>query len=208
MAATIQSNGFDSADDRPQFPRNREEVGYELTDGFAGEQIRRLVSIIVRRCHLKGGDTEQLEQELRFELLRRLHRYDSRRGSWPAFVFVVLSGQSKTLARRYSRLARQVSLNGDPGTGAFSFADLLSGVNPSTRRPSGTASAIARFELRHDLNIALSQMQEDVAAACDDLKTESVAATSRKRGTPRRTLRSRLEKAREILVDHDLDKYL
>jgi hypothetical protein len=208
MAAIEGAGGRDPTKEVPQFPRNRDEVGFELTDGFAGEQIRRLVSIVVKRCRLSGADGEQLEQDLRLALLRRLHRYDARRGSWPAFVFVALSGQSKTLARRYERYAREVSLYGDPETSVRSLADRLSGVNPSTRKPSIAASAIARFELRHDLNIALSRMQMDIADACADLESDSVAAVARKRRTPRRTFRGRLVKARDVLIDHDLDKYL
>ena len=60
-------------------------LGDELLGGFAGQLIRTKVRRICRALKLCRHDGEDLEQQIRLELLTRASRFNPERGTWEAF---------------------------------------------------------------------------------------------------------------------------
>lgn len=188
-------------------PQDPEALGQELTTGLAGILIRRTAFHIASRLGLPASEREELEQDLRLQLIRRFRHFDAKRAPWHSFVTAVVDRCGLTLWRRLGRLPCTESLDVVSGD-EFSPSELIASGEHVRRTGARSRSDLDAFGLEHDVAEVVAQLEAELVEFCEKLKEQSVAQAARELDIPRSTFRDRLERVREIFADHDLDKYL
>jgi RNA polymerase sigma-70 factor (ECF subfamily) len=158
-------------------------LGTELMHGFAGRLIRTKVKSICRTLRLPGVDQEDLEQQLRLDLLRRSPQFDRNRGTWEAFVCCVTGSRARTHFRRLQGLRRP----------------LLESDLPDELDGCGRASAVETPA--HDLERIADQLTPDKRRLLEMLRTSSITEIARQLRVPRTTLSARVKALRRELRD-------
>ena len=169
--------------------------GNELTQGFAGRLIRAKVGSICRALKLTRHDGEDLEQQIRLELLIRAAKFDPERGTWEAYVHCVANARARTHYRRLRKLPKPMP-----------FSDLAqdadSGIRDDERlRHRGTDACQADGDLRIDVAFVHEQLDLDAQIMTDLLRVFSVSEVSGQTNLPRSTVADRVRKLREPFRD-------
>lgn len=164
----------------------KEELGIDLMRGQVAAIVSRSVGRIVRGMYATSADREDLAQDIRLEILRRLPWFDANRGAWPAFATLVARRQEARLRKRLLGRLRPI------GAGEQVVA-----------RTESTAA----IDLRLDVASAKSQLSVELAKLSDLVQADFVATVARRLGIPRRTLRAKLAKLKQHLQRHKLSEY-
>jgi RNA polymerase sigma-70 factor (ECF subfamily) len=120
------------------------------------------------------SDRDDIEQELRLHLLRRLAKFDPDIAPWNAFVQTLLERHAATLVAQRRRKTRS---------------------KPKSRRCEGSHES--RIDIALDTATVLAGLPPKTRRLCERLKRDSVAEVARQMGVPRSTLRSRIQRLRE-----------
>jgi RNA polymerase sigma-70 factor (ECF subfamily) len=162
-------------------------LGTELMHGFAGRLIRTKVKSICRTLRLPGADEEDLEQQLRLDLLRRSPQFDRSRGTWEAFVSCVTVTRARTHFRRLQGLRRPLA-----------ESELQDGLDGCSRLSARDTHA---SDLVQDLERIQDQLTPDKRRLLEMLRTSSIAEIARELSVPRTTVSARVKALRGELRD-------
>jgi RNA polymerase sigma factor (sigma-70 family) len=160
----------------------------------------------LRRCGwLNEPDLEDLSQDCRVELLRKLGRYDPSRGAIEAYAARVLKNFLANCLR--NRVAQRRDPRSVTTLGEIDGSDRVPQVAKDRFRRD-RRSSLEQSDLSHDLLTVLGLLPPDLQDLALRLKYQSVAAAARELGIPRTTVQSRIRKLRVIFERHDLKEYL
>ena len=187
---------------------------HHLTDNTS--RVSRNISIRAARLARCGGvpgmEAEDIEQELKLDLIRRAPNYDPAKASFETFADRVVANRISSLAAatQASRAERSMqSLNGpagdDGGDSGLTLADVLS--EASALHPSDEFVRIHGPGLRGDIGkllAALCPSSRRVAIAVSQL---TVAEAARTLGLHRSSVYERLASIRKTAIDLGLGEY-
>lgn len=162
-------------------------LGTELMHGFAGRLIRTKVKSICRTLRLPGADEEDLEQQMRLDLLRRSPQFDRSRGTWEAFVCCVTGSRARTHFRRLQGLRRPLV-----------ESELQVGLDGCNRVSADDTHA---SDLMQDLEAIQDQLTPDKRRLLEMLRTSSITEIARQLHIPRTTVAARVKALRHELRD-------
>lgn len=174
--------------------------------------IRIRAAGLARSGAAPGMETEDIEQELRLDLIRRAPSYDPAKASFETFADRVVANRISSLAAvtQASRAERTIlSLDApaddDNGDGGLTLADVLS--DTSAMHPGGDFVRSHGPGLRGDIGkllAALCPASRRVAVAVSQL---SVAEAARALGLHRSSVYDRLASIRATAMDLGLGEY-
>ena len=189
---------------------------YDGIDPYAAGLIRFKARQLVGQAGFTASDREDLEQELIFDLLRRLPKYDPKRAQRNTFIARVVEHRVATLIeaqkagiRDYRRC--RYSLNDcfedEDGRSVervetFDQDDYLLRTGAQSR-PSEELST-----LTIDVAAVLEELPRELHNLCRRLQAETVTEISRDTGVPRGTIYESIKKLRRIFEDAGLKDYL
>ncbi|MFN8179290.1 MAG: RNA polymerase subunit sigma-24 [bacterium] len=191
-------------------------MGARDARGPLDDATRRLIRIkawdLAQDSVFTPADKRDIEQELTLDLLRRLAKYDARRGTRTAFVRRVVENRVKTL------LEHRLAERRDPRRLAFSLDDALDPhsegtlsreevLDPGDLDPTWGSPA-EDHDLRVDLGRAIYQLPLDLARLAMALEVESVTQISLRTGIPRGTLYDAIARIQAALKAAGLREYL
>jgi len=181
-------------------------VGPGGIDGFAAERIKTKARQLVGKGGFTESDVEDIEQELRLDLLKRFPHYDPDRGSLEGFVSGVLDHRIASL------LAGRIAKKRDWSRVALSLNEMIPDgegeeVERAATMPADEPEADIR-DLAFDLAEALAALPPKLRRLCKRLQEASVAQIAREEGVSRKTVYAWIKKVREKLEDQRLQEYL
>ena len=190
---------------------------YPGIDEYAANLIHYKARQLCRQPGFSQEDQPDIEQELMFELMKRLPEYDPSRATHNAFVTWVV------LQKIADLIEAQLTQKRDPRVLIASLNDLVSTdeegwfeerwatvdieeylhVTNSTNR-----STEERIDLDIDLDRAMANLPKELRRLCDLLAENSIAEVARKLGIARSTLYSAIYKLRKVFEKAGLKDYL
>jgi RNA polymerase sigma factor (sigma-70 family) len=164
---------------------------------FASMVIASETKSLGRRGLIRDNDAENFASELMARLLANWHTYDPQRGPREAFVNVVVSSQSTSLRREMNAQKRRGHTHSvEP------IADQLAD------RAASEAARRHHTNLKLDLAsvvTALTPIQQQLVVR---LQRDPLTTIAKRLGVPRRTLRDRCDRIRDVFRDAGLEVYL
>lgn len=182
------------------------DLQQELTDGFAAKLIRRKSKELVGKAGFTRSDRDDIEQDLRIALFERFEQFDPEVAHWNVFATTIIERQVATMLRQrsaekreYCRGVTSLSTPVEDADGALTELARQIGEEHLARL---TGLAVRSHEdavdLRHDLEVILSKLPDDLREICERLKSESIADIVRDRNVPRTNVYRLLEWLREF----------
>lgn len=192
------------------------ENRYDGLDEYAVKLIRHKARQLVGRGGFVEADRHDLEQDMAFDLLRRLPRFDSRLAKRETFIARIVEHRVATIletqsagVRDYRRCAgsldeRRTGQDGDIGDGppVLDQAEYLRETVASARRDEDLLA------LRIDVERVLSELPPELRALCDRLRSATVREVSRETGVPPSTLYEAIRKLRTFFDRAGVRSYL
>jgi DNA-directed RNA polymerase specialized sigma24 family protein len=161
--------------------------------------LRRITTAETRKLRVRGmiprSAEDDIVDELVFEVIVRLGKFDESRGSWEAFVTVVVRSKLASILRRLRAAKRDFRRERSMGD-----QDV---VDPCS---CGMCWQYA-VDLRLDLEEALLSLDDQDRAFAADLSRKPIAELARESGVARSTLRGRRDRLGERLGSLGLDIY-
>lgn len=187
----------------------------QITD-YAAVLIRCKARQLVGKAGFTWDDVEDLEQEMRLDLLERLAKFDPDKAKRTTFVARVVERKISKLFRDRAREKRDYrrecgSLN-DPiqdGEGetverAYTMdqdaADIRMGLRDHTREDEAMLS--------FDVALVLSGLPENLRPVAQELMDKTITEAAKRLGMPRSTLYGAIARLRPYFEDAGLGDYL
>lgn len=184
-------------------------------DDHAATVISFKARQLVGRAGWTRSDREDIEQDLRLDLLRRLPRFNPARGTRRSFVRHVVEKRVCTLLegreaamrdyRRHGSLDEEID---DGNDGAESRGDTLDAAECLERLGRPVPDEETARDLRLDLDAALGSLPPHLRDFSYHLKTATPSELARATGVPRTTLLKRMARIRAHLERAGLAAYL
>lgn len=188
----------------PSNPSPPIDLGHQLTRGYAARMIRFRAVQIVGLVGLPKTDCDDLEQELRLHVLRRLEKFDPTIARWNTFVRVVTERHAATLIERLRRRSRVPDPACSPNPSSISVDAVSESPSTEEAKPHILARVAVhstheqQSDLAMDVQQVLSLLPKPCRRMCALLKLHSVAEAARLLGIPRTTLHDRLSRLRGV----------
>jgi len=192
------------------------EDSHQGIDGFAIWFIRNEARALVGRFGFGEDDREDIQQELKLDLLKHLPGYDSRRAKQSTFTKMVV--EQKVIGLIETKMAKKrgcglctCSLNEEIEDGEGGSTERIETIaTDAWLRATGRQglSSEEHADLRLDLGRFEALLSPGFRWLFESLKTKTLAEISRETGIPRSTLNDRREKLRGMLEDSRLKDYL
>ncbi|MBC7152815.1 MAG: sigma-70 family RNA polymerase sigma factor [Rhizobium sp.] len=184
----------------------------QLTDPTTriSRNIRVRAARLARSGAVPGLDAEDIEQELRLDLIRRAKNFDPAKSSFDTFADRIVANRVATLASATAAMrAERAMLCIDAPVGDDDGGLTLSDVLPEAAAldPVDAFSIAHGPDLRGDVGrllAALCPATRQVAMAVSQL---SISEAARALGVHRSTIYERLGRIREIATEMGLDGY-
>ncbi len=158
-------------------PSSTTDLRNLVTSGFADRAICQKARQLAGRNGFSVSERQDIEQELRLHLLRRLAKFDPDIAHWNVFVRTVLERRAASLVAR-----RQASIRASSAVDSFiEFDD-------------------RRVDMVIDTEAILAKLPSKTRDLCERLKKDSVSEVARQLFLARTTLRDRVERLREHFV--------
>lgn len=167
-------------------------LGEELLRGFSARLIRTKVARICRSLRLTRDDGEDLEQQIRLELVTRASKFDPARGTWEAFVATVTESRARTHFRRLRKLPKPMPFS-DLATDPAQKPDF---PEDARLRHRGADASRKEGSMRLDVAFVEEQLDLDARIMTDMLRVFSVREVSSQTDIPLSTLYDRMKKLR------------
>jgi RNA polymerase sigma-70 factor (ECF subfamily) len=162
-----------------------------------------------RKLVLPAADLDDLRQDLLVDLLRRLPRFDARRGSIGAFANIVLRNQSSRIAIRHHRQRRAqggplLSLEAPRAGARERVCDTLAESDGLAAWHGQRCCAAAVTELHQALQAVLARLPAEDRRFCAVLAHRTVSDLVAEGFGSRSALYRRLADLRHVLTAHGL----
>lgn len=183
---------------------------------YAANLIRRKARQLARTAGFTESDREDLEQEMRLDLLKRLLKFDPNKAAQNTFV-------TRVIERKVSRLMRHrtcgmrdhrresCSLNDqvdDPDCGAVERASTVSEDHAEVRLLRQRRTQEEATRLRLDVEMVLSALPDDLRQVVERLMAETITEAADGLGIPRTTVNDARDRLRAMFEDAGLHEYL
>ena len=203
---------------RPQVQRGAGQIdlAYELSQGFAGQYIRRTVCRLIGKAGISSSDKPDLEQELALALCERLDRFDLERGSWNAFVVTVVRRQAIKLLEARHRRKRiagfranllSTSVTGPDGKKRV-LEQLIESRHLSALTCHYSPSDADRSDLHSDLATVIASLPWPLRRLCFWLQHETMTELARRNRRSRTALYRQLAQVRKAFAQAGLQEFL
>jgi len=194
--------------------RNR----YQGIDAYASMLIRYKARFLIGRYGFTAEDRKDLEQELMYDLLRRLPKYDARRARLDTFIDRIVNHKIATIIESRKAGKRDYRLRAplpddddieiDEEDEPTDREDPPDQDNYLFRIGRRSRPAAELQDLQLDVLKCVERLNSDLRRLCLRLMTETVTEISRSSGIPRGTLYESVKEVREIFTEAGLTDYL
>lgn len=186
-----------------------------LEEAFTNGLIFRKANQLARRGELDAMDVEDIEQEIRMHLVRRLPQFDPSIGHWKNFVTSVVERFVCDLLRNHGSQKRGAvppqSLSGleriDDGE-TIGGAGALTEADGDLRQQVDRRSSSDLHDLNHDLAVVISRLTPDQQRLLELLADHSLIEAAEIMGVPHQTLSDRRSRIAEVFDEAGLRDYL
>jgi RNA polymerase sigma factor (sigma-70 family) len=185
-------------------------------DDFANRFIRYRARGLIGRFGFTRADLEDIQQDLRRDLLEQLPRYDPSRSKRSTFTKMVVEQKLSSMieaqrAKKRDYRLRTYSLNEeiyDDGGERVQRIETIATDDWlwAARGPRRTIEELE--DLRIELRRVAARLSPDMRWLLESLYTKTRAEISHETGIPRSTLNGRMEMLRRMLEDCGLKDYL
>lgn len=185
-------------------------------NNFAARLIRRKARELAARSGFSPSDRDDIEQELRLVLVRRLDKFDPSVAHYNAFVTTVIERYSATIlehrraeSRSHSRYGGSLNQLVDDGDGNKIE---MGATLPEGQQTMRTGARFRSGEELHELATDVAQLMADLPAnladICERLKRDTISVVARDLGMSRSTLYDLLKRVRSRFEGSDMREYL
>lgn len=189
---------------------------FENRDSFASQFIRQKARQLVRHPGFSKSEREDIEQELRIELVLKFPGFDPRRACETTFIARVVENKANSLIRVRGAKKRDfrrdaASLNETVSDGNGGQAETSQTIDSSAvraHRGQAKRSDEELVQLRLDIAEVLASVPEDLVPTAERLMEMSEYAASRALGQSRRRIAGEVTRLRELFDASDLRDYL
>ena len=188
---------------------------YGIND-YAQTLIHHQARQLVGQAGYTEDDVEELEQEMRLDLLKRLPKFNPQRATYNTFVSRLVERKICNLIRHRTQKIRdyrceECSLNDEVETGDIANQkveriETITQDEHDLRSGRYNRPAAQRLDRQLDVSMILAKLPPDLQELAELLKSMSITEAARKLGIPRSKLYSshlvRLRQALESLNPH------
>ena len=181
---------------------------------YAAELIHHKARQLVGTAGFTRDDVEDLEQEMRLDLLERLPKFDPSRATYNTFVSRLVERKISNLIRHRTQEIRDYRCedgslhdlveSGDSGDEKVERIETVTQDEQDFRLGKHSRSAEERLDLRLDISLVLSKLPPELRKPAELLQSMSITAAARELGIARSTLYDRIARLRHIFVDAGL----
>jgi RNA polymerase sigma-70 factor (ECF subfamily) len=183
---------------------------------YAATTIRCKARQLVGKAGFTSDDIEDIEQELRTDLLERLPKYDPDKAAQTTFVARIITRKiSKMIRHRtaemrdYRRESFSINEEIDDGQGEKTpRSDTIDDDEVEMRCGRRSNTRQEEMDLHLDLSLVMSRLPDDLRRIAESLLDVSVSETSRILGIPRSSIYDALDRMRPYFEDGRLEQYL
>ena len=188
----------------------------ELEHGFAARLIRSKARQLSQKSPFTRSDRDDIEQQLRIDLLDRFQHYDPERANWKSFLLAVIDRRVASLykaaraqKRRHERdvVSLSTEVPGDEGV-PTELAQTLLPRHQDFLVGSSLHEDQEAFALEHDVATVLAQLPTELRKLAELLKTQSVSQIARRLRLPRSTVVDQVARLAEHFKKHEMQNYL
>lgn len=195
-------------------------MGFDKRDGgideYAVQLIRYKSGQLAGKAGFRVSDRDDLEQELVFDLWRRMPRYDSARARRNTFIARVVEHKIASLIEAQKAAMRDYrrcrwSLNDrieDADGRSLEREETIDQDDYMLRTGARSRPAEELRDLAIDVSALLETLPPELRELCRRLEAETVSEVSRATGVPRGTLYESIRKLRKICEEAGLKEYL
>jgi len=192
------------------------ENRYQGIDDYAVRIIRYKARQLVGRVGFTESDRQDLEQEMVFDLLRRLPKFKPERAQRNTFIARVVEHKVATIIEAQKAGMRDYrlcscSLNDRFENEEGGSVERIDTINQDDylQRTGKLSRPISDLRgLSIDVRSAVEKLPPELRELCKRLQVESVTDISRDTGIPRGTIYESIKKLRMLFEDAGLKDYL
>ena len=192
------------------------ENHYQGIDDYAVRIIKYKARQLVGRVGFTESDRQDLEQEMVFDLLRRLPKFKPERAQRNTFIARVVEHKVATIIEAQKAGMRDYrlcscSLNDRFENEEGGSVERIDTINQDDylQRTGKLSRPISDLRgLSIDVRSAVEKLPPELRELCKRLQTESVTEISRDTGIPRGTIYESIKKLRTLFEDAGLKDYL
>lgn len=192
------------------------ENRYQGIDDYAVRIIRYKARQLVGRVGFTESDRQDLEQEMVFDLLRRLPKFKPERAQRNTFIARVVEHKVATIIEAQKAGMRDYrlcscSLNDRFENEEGGSVERIDTINQDDylQRTGKLSRPISDLRgLSIDVRSAVEKLPPELRELCKRLQVESVTDISRDTGIPRGTIYESIKKLRSLFEDAGLKDYL
>lgn len=192
------------------------ENRYQGIDDYAVRIIKYKARQLVGRVGFTESDRQDLEQEMVFDLLRRLPKFKPERAQRNTFIARVVEHKVATIIEAQKAGMRDYrlcpcSLNDrfeNEEGGSVERIDTINQDDYLQRTGKLSRPISDLWGLSIDVRSAVEKLPPELRELCKRLQTESVTEISRDTGIPRGTIYESINKLRTLFEDAGLKDYL
>lgn len=189
---------------------------FEDRDSFASQLIRQKARQLVRHPGFSKSEREDIEQELRIELVQKYHCFDPDRARETTFIARVVENKVISLIRGrvaekrdFRRAGRSLNETvGDAEGGQVERAQTLTASAARAHTGQAPRSDAEQAQLRCDMAEVLTALPDDLRQLAELLQVMSEFAASRVLGKSRRQVANDVARLRELFEGADLREHL
>ena len=165
---------------------------------YAERLIRSKAKGLIGKAGFVESDVEDIEQELRLDVWRRLSRFDPKRSKRETFITRLVEHKLASILEHRRAAVRDpyreaCSLN--KPVGDAENVEIGDSIEDNRRTSTDTS------DLVHDLACVLDHLPPKLRALAEELKTKTPSEIARERGVPRGTLYEAIRELRTRLAD-------
>ncbi|MCP4662413.1 MAG: sigma-70 family RNA polymerase sigma factor [bacterium] len=177
-------------------------TAWDPDEKYLEERIKWAIREVMGQYGLTESDIDDLSQELRLDLLRRLPKYKPARSSRRTFASRLIINKVRTI------IAERTAQKRDYRKTAFSLDEEIGGAGDAApvgdrfMAPGAGATEEGRLTLQIDLETVLSPLPNQHCAICAGLREEqAITELAHDLGVSRSTIYARLAELRRRLVE-------
>jgi RNA polymerase sigma-70 factor (ECF subfamily) len=190
-------------------------MGVEDIGEYAEKVIRIRARQLVGKAGFSENDCEDLAQDMKFDLWRRLSKFNPSKAPLNAFIDRVVRHKVASIieGRKAQRrdFRRQCSLNDtlqNAGSESTERGDTVDQDQVYRRTGPPSHSIEDLRDLAVDVDAVLSRLPPRLRDLCRRLRARTPTEVSQETGIPRGSLYEAIEELRRRFRDADLEKYL